>query len=115
MTGSAWEDYIALQIQEAGLPEPVREYQFHEPQKGEKQRKWRFDFAWPDHKFALEVDGSVFHKGGHTTGKGYTDGCEKVAHALIQGYKVMRVTTGQVSQGKAITWVKEYFRRQVTK
>lgn len=36
-----------------GLSSPVSEYKFHE------SRRWRFDYAWPDHKIALEVEGGV--------------------------------------------------------
>jgi very-short-patch-repair endonuclease len=35
------------------LPKPTREYRFHDT------RKWRLDFAWPDYKLAVEIDGGV--------------------------------------------------------
>ena len=35
------------------LPPPVAEHRFHET------RRWRFDFAWPDHRVALEIAGGV--------------------------------------------------------
>lgn len=34
-------------------PEFVREHRFH------PTRRWRFDFAWPDEKVALEVEGGT--------------------------------------------------------
>jgi len=40
-------------FRENGLPEPVFEHRFH------KDRKWRFDVAWPDLKAAIEVDGGI--------------------------------------------------------
>lgn len=107
MTNSSWEDYFELQIQDAGLPKPEREYKFI------KSRRFRFDFCWPDERFAVEIDGNVFNKSRHTTGAGFTKDCEKFALAAIEGYRVIRVTTGQVNTGEAITWVNEYFRRQV--
>ena len=33
------------------IPEPTRELVFAPP------RKWRFDFAWPEHLVAVEIDG----------------------------------------------------------
>jgi len=103
MTTSAWETYLENQIIAAGLPKFEREYKFH------PTRRFRFDFAWPTIKFACEVDGAVFSGGRHTTGIGFQKDCEKFALACIQGYRVIRVTTGQVNKGQAITWLKEYF------
>ena len=40
--------------------EVVKEYLFH------PTRKWRFDYAIPDHKIALEVEGGVWTGGRHT-------------------------------------------------
>lgn len=37
------------------LPKPEMEYRF------DPSRKWRFDFAWPDKKVAVEVDGETSH------------------------------------------------------
>ncbi len=107
MPKSTWEDYLEAEIEINGLPKPEREYKFL------SKRRFRFDFAWVDAKFAVEVDGNVFHKSRHTTGPGYSRDCEKFALACIDGWRVMRVTTGQVSNGKAIEWIKDYFKRQV--
>ena len=40
------------------VPQPTPEYQFH------PARKWRLDWAWPDVKVGLEVDGGVWMPGG---------------------------------------------------
>lgn len=101
-----WENYLETQITEAGLPRPVREYRFLPP------RRFRFDFAWVSSKFAVEVDGAIFKIGGHTSGVGYTNDCEKFALATIDGWKIIRVTTGQVNQDLAIDWIKQYFTKQ---
>ena len=37
----------------ADLPEPEREYRFH------PTRKWRLDFAWPEYRLGVEIDGQV--------------------------------------------------------
>lgn len=106
MTNSSWEDYLENQITTNSLTKPTREYRFIPP------RRFRFDFAWVDVKFAVEVDGNVFGKSRHTSGKGFSVDCEKFALACIDGWRVMRVTTGQVSSGEAITWIKAYFDKQ---
>lgn len=102
-----WEDYFAAQIIEIGLPEPIREHKFLD------NRKFRFDFAWLPQKLAFEVDGAVFRRGGHTSGVGYSKDCEKYNLALIEGWRILRATTGQVSQGLAIEWLSQYFKKRV--
>lgn len=103
---SSWEDFFELQLQEHGVPTPQKEYKFL------KNRRFRFDFAWPEFKFACEVDGAVYQRGRHTSGAGYTKDCEKFALAAIEGYRVIRVTTGQVNKGQAIQWIQTYFEKQ---
>ena len=90
------EESLAIHIRALRLPDPVREFRFH------PERKWRFDFAWPDRKIAVEVEGGVFlPKGGHTTGVGYTKNCEKYNAAALLGWVVLRYTSAMVREGVA--------------
>lgn len=92
------------QVQLVGLPKPVAEFRFH------PTRRWRFDYAWPDRSIAVEVDGAVWTGGRHTRGAGVEKDCEKYAEALLAGWRVLRVTTGQVKSGQALTWVERLLR-----
>lgn len=74
------------------------------------ERKWRFDFAWPQRKVALEVDGGVHTGGRHTRGSGYTEDCEKLNAAIIFGWRVLRVTGEHVHSGQAVKWLEEVLR-----
>ena len=100
MSQSDLEATMALHIRANELPEPEREYRFAPP------RRWRFDFAWPAAMLALEVEGGVWSTGGHTSGKGVTDDCEKMNEALIRGWRVLRVTGQQVKSGAAVDWLR---------
>jgi very-short-patch-repair endonuclease len=77
----------------------VKEHVFHDT------RKWRFDFAWPLRKVALEVDGGVFTGGRHTRGAGFTEDCVKRNTAVIQGWRVINATGEQVKSGQALAWL----------
>lgn len=77
----------------------VREHRF-DPVRG-----WRFDFAWPQRKWALEVEGGTWVAGGHSRGKGYQEDCEKYAAAVLAGWRVLRATTDHVKAGTALGWV----------
>jgi very-short-patch-repair endonuclease len=75
-----------------------KEFKFH------PTRRWRFDFLL-EGNIALEVEGATWSGGRHTRGSGFEKDAEKYAHALILGYKVLRVTGTQVMKGIAIEWV----------
>lgn len=111
---SGWEDYFDNQLKHTELPPWEREYRFMPKPPSGKQRQFRFDFAWPINGFAVEIEGGVYSGGRHTTGAGFTKDCEKYALATIEGYRIIRVTTSQVSSGVALEWVKEFFKRNVS-
>ena len=75
------------------------EYKFH------PTRKWRFDFALPLHKIAVEVEGASWSGGRHTRGAGFAADCEKYSIAATLGWRVIRATTEQVMGRMAIAWV----------
>lgn len=89
---SKGEEQLLQQIRALGLLEPVREHRFH------TERRWRFDFAWPAHMLACEIEGW----GRHQRFKGYAADCEKYSAAAVLGWKVLRFTTAQVRSGQAI-------------
>jgi very-short-patch-repair endonuclease len=82
---------------------PLRQFRFH------PSRKWTFDFAWPDHKIAVEVEGGLFIRGRHSRGKGYENDMCKYNHATLMGWKVYRFSTDQVKKGEAIDFVSPLF------
>jgi very-short-patch-repair endonuclease len=102
------------------LPEPLTEYQFAK----ELGRKWRFDYAWfrydgvihadfvtmaPVQNIALEVDGAVWVNGRHTRGSGYEKDLEKINTATLMGWRVFRVSTGMVKDGRAVRLLEQVF------
>lgn len=75
----------------AKLPLPELEYRFHQT------RKWRFDFAWPVQKVALEVDGGVWSGGRHGRGSGIVKEHEKFNAAAADGWLIFRCTPQNVA------------------
>jgi hypothetical protein len=62
-------------------------------------RDWRFDFAWPDSKKALEIDGGQWMAGG---GRHNTDGDrEKLNTAARIGWAVMRISVSEMKRDPA--------------
>lgn len=61
-----------------------REYKFH------PIRRWKFDFADPKNKIAVELEGGIWTNGRHTRGKGFKADTEKYNEAVKLGWKVLR-------------------------
>jgi very-short-patch-repair endonuclease len=80
---SALEELLSEQLHANRIATYVRQYRFH-------RRRWRFDFYFPFHKLAVEIEGGTFIKSGHTTGGGIRDQMEKYNEAAILGIKVLR-------------------------
>jgi len=79
------------------LPDPVAEHRFH------PTRNWRVDWAWPDARLALEVEGGLFGLGkpcpvcgrrkvaGHTSIQRLKDDLEKYNELALAGWRLVRV------------------------
>lgn len=82
----------------------VTEYRFH------PVRKWRFDFAIPDSKIAIEYEG-VFNPGNkvsrHTHVIGFSNDCEKYNEAALLGWKVLRFTALHLQNGVAFRQIEQ--------
>jgi len=85
-----------------GLPIPCREFMFC-------ARRWRIDFAWPERKIALEVDGGIWTGGGHTRGSGVIRDQDKMNRATILGWRIIHCTPADVKAGKVFGLLKELF------
>src|SRR3990172_7771058 len=53
-------------------------------------RKWKFDFANPNLKIAIEQEGGVWISGRHNRGKGFLNDMEKYNSATVMGWRVLR-------------------------
>ncbi|MEZ5691169.1 MAG: hypothetical protein R3D71_05855 [Rickettsiales bacterium] len=77
------------------------EYKFH------PGRRWRFDFAFPDRKLAVEVEGGIHGYGRHNRPQGYINDMEKYNAATSLGWKLLRFTTKQVKVGLAVLEIRK--------
>lgn len=77
---------------------PVQEYGFH------SERKWRFDFAWPQERVAVEIQGGGW-KGRHSRPGGFSKDCEKTIYAAAAGWVVIPITTGQLRDERLVSLI----------
>lgn len=81
---SEWEQITDRELEQ--------EYKFH------PDRQWRFDFAHPYTRTAIELEGGVWSQGRHVRGQGFIDDCIKYNEAGMQGWTVFRLPA------ELITW-----------
>lgn len=91
---------IVLPLLQKTWPDACAELRF------DPVRRWRFDFAIPSHKVAIEIDGGVWTGGRHTRGQGFLDDCEKLNAAACAGWRVLRFVPAQVFNGQLFDTVK---------
>lgn len=87
------------------LPVPVAEYRFH------PTRRWRFDWAFPEHLIAVEQEGGAWVQGRHNRGSGFIKDCEKYGEAFALGWTVLRATPAMMRDSTAAQWVERRLRR----
>ena len=86
--------------------ECVKEYRFHET------RKWRFDYALPSYKIAIEIDGGVWTLGRHNRPKGYINDLEKFNEAAALGWLILKFTPQQQYTAKTFRLLKRTIRQR---
>lgn len=93
-----------------GIPTPETEFRFH------PTRQWRFDYAWPDKKIAVEKQGGIWMRG--ATGRGGAHSLpsniirdmEKNNEAVKLGWRVFLFTPQQIRSGEAQNFMNYVFK-----
>lgn len=89
------------QLELVGWPKPEAEVRFAPP------RKFKFDWAYPDLRLAIEREGGIWIKGGgrHNRPTGYLKDLEKYNLAAVMGWTVLRYTPAMERSGEALRLV----------
>ena len=96
------EILLGMHLKELGYEDYVRELRFY------PKRKWRFDFAVPRIKLAVEVEGGIWQQGRHTRGAGYQSDLNKYNTAILLNWVVFRFSVADVLNGLARETLKQY-------
>ena len=91
---------LATALQDAGYSGWTREHKFH------ATRRWKFDFAFPALKVAIEVEGGVFTRGRHVRPSGFIADCEKYNVAALAGWLVIRLVPRKDWLIGGMDWIK---------
>lgn len=90
------EQELLFYVLSIDLPTPETQYKII------PERRFRWDFAWPDYKLAVEVQGGTWIGGAHARGWGIKRDCEKANLAVLAGWRVLTFTADMVHDGTAI-------------
>lgn len=93
------ELHLLRDILAAQLPEPIRNYRF-------SPRKYMADFAWPEMRLLVEVEGGG-QRGHHQTVEGYENDCRKYNLAAKLGWLIIRFTGRMIKTGEALAELEE--------
>ena len=97
MKRSQLEKDMGDQLASAGLTEGmVEEFRFH------PERRWRFDFAWPERTLATEVQAAVFSRGRHSLPRGLPADWETASEAPLLGLRTVIVSRLEIRNGQAL-------------
>lgn len=80
---------------EGDIPEWVPQYKFNQP-----TNQMTFDFAWPEYKVAIEVNGGQWSSGkmGHNSGMGVERDARKQNYAALQGWLLLIFVTDHIEK-----------------
>lgn len=100
------EQKLAFEIRAFKLPEPITQHRWATELLNAKgrPRQFRADFAWPQFKLLVEVQGGIWRPGGgaHSGGIAIERDIDKQQCAVLLGWFLFPVTTDDVKSGKAI-------------
>ena len=98
------EDLFADQLTESG-------FEFRTQQMVDSTgRKWRWDFKIQ--RVLIDIQGGIWMaKGGHNTGKGIQNDCDKGNGAVRDGYLPLHFTTKDVKDGTAISFIQNLMKK----
>jgi hypothetical protein len=99
---------VAKLFEDAGLPTPVAEHRFH------PTRLWRFDYAWPAQKIALEVEGGIWTGGRHINPAGFIADLEKYNAAAVLGWRILRMTPKSIATPISVHLVGDAMKEDAT-
>lgn len=104
---SAPEELFAEQCRQYRLPRFERQHMFAKALLG---RQWRFDFAFPEYRIGVEIDGVAVKRiqgqlvvlGRHASIEGIRGDHEKINTAILLGWSVLRFLQTDVKPEHAI-------------
>jgi len=102
---------IALEREFSNVEEWERDYQERHA-KNKRSKRYRADFAHPQSKCLIEIQGGTYMRGRHVTGSGYERDARKYNLAMLSGWKVFLLTSATAKDHAWIEMIAAYIDSQ---
>lgn len=90
-------------LESVGLPRPIKEVVMI------KGRRYRVDYAWPDIRLGVEIQGGVFTRGAHGSVYGILQGYKKANDAAANGWSLMYFLPSEMLKTDTLTSIKKAY------
>lgn len=70
--------------------------------RSKRSKRYRLDFAHPNSRTGIEIQGGVYNRGRHVTGSGYERDCRKYNLAYTSGWTIFLLTA---QMAKETSWL----------
>lgn len=102
---SAYFLHVVLPLTALGYPRPKAQAMLI------PGHRHRVDYAYLQARIAVEIHGQIWHKGGHTSGRGLTRDAFKANELACIGWKLLVFTPEMIESGEAREWTERALRR----
>lgn len=99
--------FFALLISQ-GLPLPEKEVKMIDG------RRYRIDYAWPDLRLGVEIQGGVYTRGAHGSITGILQGYKKSNDAALYGWTLLYFTPAEMKSLTTINHIKKVYQWKTT-
>ena len=90
-----FRDESFLQVlKQLNLPVPHKEYRYA------RKRKFRVDFAYPEIRMGIEIDGGIFNKKAHGSITGILNDIDRNNTAAMEGWTMIRIPSSHIHEIK---------------
>lgn len=89
---------LICRIDQMGILRPQKEFHFS------TSRQWRFDFAWPEVRIAIEIEGGIskYKPGRHIRPQGFQDDLDKYNTGTSYGWRIFRFSSKDIQENRPI-------------
>lgn len=101
---SAYFLHVVLPLAAKGYPRPKPQAMII------PERKYRIDYAFIAARLAVQIQGQIWKKGGHTSGRGMIRDAEVCNHLTCLGWKLLLITPEMIDSGQALEWTERALR-----
>lgn len=79
--------------------------------KTKRSKRYRLDFAHPNSRTGIEIQGGVYTRGRHVTGSGYERDCRKYNLAYTSGWTIFLLTSTMAKDSFWLSLIAEHVRQ----